>query len=428
MSSTITAGTNAAVNEGAYAVASFNISPVLSAPVTVGVSINGIGATAGSDYNGLEISTDGGSSWNPVTNGQVPLALGLNGFQLRTKTETDGVQWESSESVSFVVNQLSHTGPLVNSWYVASNVAITDTTGTPASPSTVKASLSVVQEPLNITEGVGTGTGNWTPALSKFQLSTALTEAATFTAGRFGFSATIADDISGNMAYRTATSSSSLPSDWETTAWIELGNGGTLTVPAGHTYIEVLNRVIDDAVVENTENYAVVLQQTSSNLTNSWWVTNTVVITDNDSAPSTTNLTKVSIAAGATTTINEGQAAVATYTLSGPLAASASINVIALGWDATPNVDYVHNTLQYRLMDATGTVTSTGSTNNLSTIMLTQGTKSFELSTNTILDSVSPEVTETLEFVVSQTATSSNVIENSWWQSNLVKIVDVVPA
>ena len=149
----------------------------------------------------------------------------------------------------------------------------------------------------------------------------------------------------------------------------------------------------------------------------------TVVITDNDSASTPTALTKVSITAGPATTVNEGQDAVASYTLSGPLAAEAKVNVVALGWDAIPNQDYDGNTLHFRLKVGT-TWGNWQTTPNLSEITLAQGTTAFEVKTATLTDTVTPEATETMQFVVSQTAAYSHVLENSWWQSALVGIKD----
>ena len=101
-----------------------------------------------------------------------------------------------------------------------------------------------------------------------------------------------------------AQSWASVPPDW------------AVTIPAGDTRLELRTAITDDLLHENDENMVFVVQQNSANLVDSWWVHQTVVIHDNDSlAPGGPGFSPSRITAGSAPQVDEGQAAVASYSL-----------------------------------------------------------------------------------------------------------------
>ncbi len=123
--------TNSPVNEGAYAIATFKLTPTLSIASKVKVNLAGWGTTT-ADFTGLEFSQDG-SNWSSIANDvTLTLAAGLSSFKLRTFINPDSLTNEVGESVNFTVSQIDYNSGLVDSYYVSATFAINDTTGTSA--------------------------------------------------------------------------------------------------------------------------------------------------------------------------------------------------------------------------------------------------------------------------------------------------------
>ncbi len=398
----------------------FSISPKLGADAVVKVELSGSGATT-DDYTGLKYSFDSGTSWTSITSGSLlTLPKDLTGFQLKTIIKTDAISPEAGESVVFVVQQTATTTSLTDSWWVSATVPITDVApgtssggGTPpAGASTTKITADAASS--NVTEGLDAY------AVAKFSLAAALNTEAKVNIFLYGWNTTLGTDTDG-FEYRTSAGS-----DSTATAWQSVPSNGVVTIAAGKTKLEARTKIVNDSVVEQDESMVFVVQQVSNNLTDSWYVNHTAIIKDASTAgpggSTVTVATPSTISAvQSVVTVNEGQEAIATFKLDRALAGTALVKIVLTSWDATAGSgkDY-DGVLSYRMGDSGIWTTAP----NLSQIMLADGISKFQLKTNTLADNITPEQTETLEFVVVQDANAKNLV-NSWWSSALVKILDV---
>lgn len=417
--STITALPTSPATEGTDAMAVFTLDNPLALASDVVLSLSGWGSTL-ADYSGFMVRTTVAGvtgAWAAVPPGGVfTLDVGTTQIELKTSVLTDSDSPESGEALAFVLSQTGYSGSLMNSWWVPALVSLVDVPaggGPPPGPGASSTQITVSGSPLMVTEGTDSY------AVSQFSLGAALAQDAQVYTYLHGWSAILGTDTSG-FQYRTGTDSTvglaswaSVPPDW------------AVTIPAGDTRLELRTAITDDLLHETDENLVFVVQQNSANLVNSWWVHQTAVIHDNDSlAPGGPGFSPSRITAGSTPQVDEGQAAVASYSLDHALQGDAQISVAVLGWSAQAGSDF-DASLAYRLYD--GSVWGSWvATSNLAQVTLLQGTTGFELKTQTLTDAVSPEYTETLEFVVSQSA-SATYLHDSWWQSALVGVVDVAP-
>lgn len=402
MPSTITAfGTGTGV-EGGHATAVFHIDPPLAGSAQAVASVSGWGGASSDDWSGLAYSPDG-SVWAPVPpSGLVPLLTGQSALHLRTQILTDAHAPETGEAVHFVVSQTPESGDvLVNSWWVTSTLPITDTT-LPGGGGTVPVSIVAVADTFSADEGM--------PAAARFNLSGPLAADTVVNVSLNGWGAEAGADYT-QFDFST---------DGTTFAPV---SGGSVTLPAHATAFWLRTNILTDNISpEAGESVQFAVSQTTasaSTLKDSWWVTSTAHITDiptgggGGGAPTPPPLT---ISTTPTSTVMEGAEAIATYTLNGTLASEAHIKVLLAGWGAEAGTDF-DGQLGFRTGNS-GPWTPVG---NGSTIAIAAGTHTFQLRTQVLADTTTPEVGESVVFVVSQ---ESNNLTHSHWVQQVVAIQD----
>lgn len=112
-----------AVEEGAQAVARFDLSAPLAADAQVDVYLHGWSAAVGVDTSGFDYSSNG-STWAAVpASARVTIPAGATGLWLRTTALADNLS-ESTESLVFVVQQASSN--LHDSWWLNTTVTLAD--------------------------------------------------------------------------------------------------------------------------------------------------------------------------------------------------------------------------------------------------------------------------------------------------------------
>jgi uncharacterized delta-60 repeat protein len=406
-----------AVTEGQAAVAHYSLTAPLAADAKVTINAPGWYATAGEDYDLATLqyqtqnSSGNWSDWTFVADGSdITLIAGTVGLNLKVDTLADEVT-ENPETLSFVVRQTAWDGPLENSGWVSQSITITDVPVAVSNPGGALVTALKAAPATSISETAGT-------VISTFTLDEALASDAVVELARFGFSASLTADLTGPMQWRTG--------DGTTFGeWADVAADGQVTIAGGHTQLQVRSTVADDDLVEANESFAVVATQVSHNLRDSYWVSHQATIIDNDTpaAPLVRSTIQVSTPAQAGS-VNEGQAAIASYSLTAPLAAAAAVNVSAPGWNAAAGEDYDLSSLQYRTQLSGAAWSDWVSVADGSNVTLAAGTVGLELKVDTLNDGVT-ESPEGLSFVVRQIAWDGP-LEKSGWVSQSITITDAV--
>lgn len=408
--STLSVPSTTAVAEGNDAVVQYNLSSPLSAAAQVKVSLQGWG-TSTADYTGFQYSANGTTWSNVPANGMLTLAAGQSNLYLKTHVNTDTHHAEVGESLSFVVQQTTSGGSLKNSWWVAATVPITDV-ATPTGPGASITSITADAPTSTVVEATGAY------ATAKFTLGAALNTTAHIQALLIDNGATQGVDCTG-FQYRTGTVSASGTTTWS--GWSNVPSDLDISIAAGRTKLELRTKVTNDTAHESDEGLVFALAQPSDNLADSWWVTHTAIIQDNDAPVVVPPAARATITAPVSDlVVAEGQDAIATFHLSSALVGSAVVTVGLAGWGAAVSTDY--GPLAYRL----GTAGTWHTISSIDQITLTHGTTDFQLKTKIKTDAVSPEYSETVEFVVAQTSNATNLAD-SWWVPVRAHIADVAP-
>ena len=282
------------VTEGNAAVVTYHLSNPLGSSTTVGASVIGVGATAGTDYGALYYHMGTSSPiWIPVApSGIINLSPSYSDFQLKVDVVDDG-KVENSESLFFVVSQTTGSLNIENSWWVQSQVALLDVgAGLPKATITLAASPSA-SEPAAANGGVNHNAYAVYDITLEGTATTGLGAQTAVNASVVGVGATSADY--SNLYYRTTTVAGATHSsaDWvggagaDSSGWTAV-TGESITLPIGTKHFELSSDVLFDTDVENSDSLFFVVSQTadSLNIQNSWYVQGQVDLTDPAAAPS----------------------------------------------------------------------------------------------------------------------------------------------
>lgn len=125
-------------------------------------------------------------------------------------------------------------------------------------------------------------------------------------------------------------------------------------------------------------------------------------------------------AAQTTFQVREGQDAVAKFNLSTPLTQAAAVKVKVEGWGAQSSSDF--GSLMVSFDGVQYTAVQAGS------LILPVGTTQVWLKASTRSDTEVNEAGERLAFVIEQDASSTAVLDNSFWVASVAELVDTTPA
>lgn len=244
-------------------------------------------------------------------------------------------------------------------------------------------------------------------AIANYTLSTPLEGAVQLKASISGWDATVGVDTLG---FDVSTDNG--------VTWVPVPNSGLFTLDMGATGFGLRTHVAADSLAEQPESFVLVAHQTDNTpyLHNSWWSQTQVQIKD-ASSPSVGAIRATISAQYAVMSADEGQSAEATFNLSAALVQATDINVAVVGWGAVLGTDF--SGFQYR----SGTAAVWKSVPSSGRLTLEAGLTGFQLRTQFLTDTTTPEVGESVVFVVSQAADSTQLTD-SWWVQTQVRIND----
>lgn len=244
-------------------------------------------------------------------------------------------------------------------------------------------------------------------AVATYNLSTPLEGAVQLKASIGGWDATVGVDTTGLELSTDAGAS-----------WVPVAANGLFTLDAGATGFALRTRVAPDSLSELPESFVLVAHQTDPNpyLHNSWWSQTQVQIQDASSPP--VSAARATLTAQyAVMSADEGQSAEATFNLSAALTQATGVNVAVVGWGAVPGSDF--SGFQYRL----GTAGAWLDVPTGGRLTLEAGSTAFQLRTQFLADVTTPEAGESVVFVVSQAADSTQLTD-AWWVQTQVRVND----
>lgn len=244
-------------------------------------------------------------------------------------------------------------------------------------------------------------------AVATYTLSTPLDGVVQLKASLGGWDATVGVDTTGLE----------LSTDNGTT-WTPLPDSGLFALGVGATGFALRTLVATDNLSELSESFVMVAHQTDPNpyLHNSWWSQTQVQIQD-ASSPPVGAARAILTAQYAVMSADEGQSAEASFHLSAALVQATGVNVAVVGWGAVPGSDF--SGFQYRVGSA-GAWQDVPANGRLT---LEAGATGFQLRTQFLADAVTPEAGESVVFVVSQAADSTQLTD-SWWVQTQVRVND----
>ena len=209
---TLTVSSPTVAENGGFAVFTLNLSNASAVPTTVSLSLANGSASSPSDYTtALQVSTDGGTTWNPATS--ATFAPGATSVLVRTPVVDDNLA-EVTENFTLTAST---------------------TAGVTTNPSA---------------QGTATITDNDTPAFSINDMT--VNEGA----GTITFTVTLSNPSAGNTTvnYATAAGTAGTPGDY---AAGTSALNGTLTFAPGVVTQTITLNVVNDTVFEGSESFNV---------------------------------------------------------------------------------------------------------------------------------------------------------------------------
>lgn len=408
------------VQHGVDAVQTFNIVTTvgtsLGADATVDLSLSGFGApNGGMDYAitsvkafGSGANYPGGFVNVPGVNGIYPLLKGTTSFQVTAHTSAST---HTNETLVFIARQTSaNDGDLVDSYYVASNVAVT-------APLVASTEIKAASTP-HVTHGNDASqVFNFVDSTNHTTV-TPLGAQATVNIGLTGWGA-----ANGGMDY---TLFSVTPYVGPVAGSALIGVNGVYTFAAGTTSFTVTAKMTPGSA-NTAETLVFTAGQTSSNdggLVNSYYVASNVIV--DAIAVATTH-----IVAGATTPSPvHGDVVTQTFDILGTnnlptgLGEQATVKLTLGGWGAANGgMDYFIDSVKAYNVGGT-LLASPTSVGNVWTFAAS--TAKFEVVAK--MTPGSANTAETLSFAASQTAYNDGGLVDSYWVQKSVEVTGGVSA
>ena len=404
------------VGEGATALAKFKLSGALSHASVVSISHEGWGAVVGQDFDAaLVVKDHTGATLSMTANGEVTLPVGTQWFTVQTAVKTDGVTHEAGEAISFIVQAKDSAG-IKDSWWVNSVATIIDQTGGGSSVTPVN--IVALASSFSVNEGA---TANATFQIKSSDGNPAVLGAASdvfVTISGWG-----AQDGPGADYIKPSTAAVMVNGVVQSVA---IAANGKLTLPKDTQSFVLSAAVLADSITPEMGeaiNFEIT-RAADANALSSWWVSSVANIVDQTvTDTSTTPVVPVRISAAQETfSVNEGQAAQASFSLSAALSAQSTVKVGIEGWGAS-GTDFSAHTKAYVFKSGVTTATETVIAAD-GTLVLPVGTISLTLKAEVLADNLIGEVGEQINFSVAQIANESPGLAESWWVNSIANLVD----
>ncbi|USH01143.1 Ig-like domain-containing protein [Grimontia kaedaensis] len=352
----VTSVSNTSVNEGEAASVTITLSNESTTPTRVFVDAYGGSATEGTDFNTKDLWVNYGSGWvkaaGDFSGGNwIDVPANTQTFQVRSQTTQDDV-FEGNESYTIKAKADGQSS------LVSGTVTINDNTDTPKVDS-----ITLLQNGVENSTWPG-----WTVNMTNTS-TTSTTVRLHFDDGLH--QANFGEDYSGKVHVYT-TSGAFLK---EVVLNSSNGWAADIDVPAGQAGVRVYAETLNDNVYEGNETIkvqgAVIGQQ--------GWVTSAdAVITDEADKPRVTSVSN--------TSVNEGEAASLTITLSNESNTPTRVFVDAYGGSATEGTDF--NTKDLWVNYGSGWVKAAGDFSGGNWIDVPANTKTFQVRSQTTQDDV----------------------------------------